>query len=66
MQSAEQSYQSCSTGCHFYSANVTILYWDYDAIASVYKGFTFQELQDMTVRQRDYWASLAKWRSKHT
>ena len=44
---------------------MTVLYWDYDAIASVYKGFNLTELTNMTARQRDYWASLAKWRTRH-
>lgn len=31
-------------------------------IASVYNGFNLTELKTMTVRQRDYWFRMAKWR----
>lgn len=48
-------------GSHFYSANIKHLYWDYNIIASVYKGFSLTEIKRMTVRERKYWNGMAKW-----
>ena len=33
-------------------------------IATVYKGFSLNEIVSMSVRQRDYWFQMAKWRFK--
>jgi hypothetical protein len=39
------------------------LYWEYEAVASVYKGFSLKDIKEMAVRQRDFWYRMAKWRS---
>jgi hypothetical protein len=31
-------------------------------VASVYKGFSLNDIRDMSVRQRDFWFRMAKWR----
>ena len=56
--------QSCSIGSHFYSVNIATLYWEYETIASVYKGFNLREIREFSVRQRDYWYRFAIWKSK--
>lgn len=56
---------SPSTGYPFYWVNVKYLYWDYELIASVYKGFNLSDMQLMTVRQRDFWFRMAKWRNSN-
>lgn len=51
-----------SIGSHFYSVNLTLIYWEYEKIASAYRGFGLNDLKSMAVRQRAYWFSMAKWR----
>lgn len=51
-----------STGSHFYSVNLSDVYWEYEAIASVYKGFSLREIRDLAVRQRDFWYRMARFR----
>jgi hypothetical protein len=58
--------QSCLTGPHFYSANLVVTYWDYDSIATVYKGFSLKDIKTMTVRQRSYWSAMSKWRKQES
>lgn len=62
MPSVEKHCRSRSTGSPFYSVELRTVYWEYEAISSVYNGFTFQDLTSMTVRQRDFWYRMAKWR----
>lgn len=64
MPSAKKNYSLLWTGSHFYSVNLTITYWEYESIASVYTGFGLNDLKNMTVRQRAYWNSMARWRNK--
>jgi hypothetical protein len=63
VHTVDQSYQSRSIGSHFYSVNAKILYWEYEAIATVYKGFGLSDITSMSVRQRDFWYRMAKWRT---
>lgn len=56
------NYRSCSIGSHFYLVNTKTLYWEYEAIATVYNGFSLSDIQGLSVRQRDYWYHMAKWR----
>jgi hypothetical protein len=39
-----------------------VLYLNYDAIAQAYPGWSFQEVQGMTKRQRDYWMRMIRWK----
>lgn len=63
MHTATLRSQSRSIGSPFYSVNAKILYWEYEAIATVYKGFSLSDIVNMSVRQRDYWYRMAKWRT---
>jgi len=56
--------QLLSTGSHFYSVNIGELYWEYEAIASVYKGFNLDVIQNMSFRKRNFWFRMAVWRNK--
>lgn len=51
-----------SIGSPFYSVNTKVLYWEYEAIATVYGGFSLADIRSLSVRQRDYWYRMAKWR----
>lgn len=62
MQVAERLCLSFLTGSPFYSVNLKILYWEYEAIASQYNGFSLSDIKSMSVRQRDFWYRMAKWR----
>lgn len=64
MPTAKNLSQSHSIGPLFYSANLVGTYWDFDAIASVYTGFSLSDIQNMTVRQRIYWAAMSRWRKQ--
>ena len=63
MHTATLRSQSRSIGSPFYSVNAKILYWEYEAIATVYKGFSLSDITSMAVRQRDFWYRMAKWRT---
>jgi hypothetical protein len=64
VQVAAKPCQFCSIGSPFYSVNLKILYWEYELIATVYKGFGLDDIKSMTVRQRDFWYRMAKWRNQ--
>jgi len=38
------------------------IYWEYEGVATVYKGFSLDDIRGMTIRQRDFWFRMAKWR----
>jgi len=42
---------------------LTHVYWNYDAIAQGYPGYTLSDIRSMSIRQRSFWAAMAKWRS---
>lgn len=62
MPSVTHHCPSRSTGSPFYLVDLRTVYWEYEAIATVYNGFTLQDLTSLTVRQRDFWYRMAKWR----
>lgn len=62
---AEKRSLWCWTGSVFYSANIKTIYWEYELIASVYKGFTFADLKGMAVRQRSFWYAMSRWRTSN-
>lgn len=66
MPIAKSLSQSHSTGPHFYLANLVVTYWEYDSIASVYKGFSLGDIKSMTVRQRTYWSAMSRWRKQES
>lgn len=63
MHTATQRCQSRSIGSPFYSVSAKTIYWEYEAIATVYKGFSLSDIKRMSVRQRDFWYRMAKWRT---
>jgi hypothetical protein len=51
-----------SIGLVFYSVNYVSLYWEYEAVATVYQGFTLENIKSLPVRERDFWVRMAKHR----
>jgi hypothetical protein len=42
--------------------NDQALYIDYDVIAANYPGWNLSEIRAMTLRQRDFWLRMIKWK----
>lgn len=64
MRPAASICQLRSIGSVFYSLDYVTLYWEYEAIATVYNGFTLREIGELTVRERAYWVRMAQYRYK--
>lgn len=45
-----------------FAPNEQALYVTYDVIASNYSGWTLSEIRAMTMRQRNYWQAMLRWK----
>jgi len=49
----------CFNGTRYSFGTLTLLY---DALARKYPGWTLNEIRDLTVRERENWLEILRWR----
>ena len=55
---------SPSAGQTSFVPNEQALYLNYDVIAMHYTGWTLTEIRAMTIRQREYWLRMIRWKKE--